>query len=298
MDEEEFEDESERKVRIRSARYQCRKCWAKGNAEFKDGEDPKPTIPCECGALKELKTETSDLFLFRLHNEIQKTRVQCDVRLAHLKRNNRTDKYTEVVSVKIKAIEDEIAKQIEQSVEDTAVWNNWACKVKGFGKYSLGKLMAATDIEWALTVSQLWRYAGFMPGEKREKGQKLHFNMALKTHCWKIGTSLMRARGRYYMYYCEQKRNYEARFEKEGLKIAAGKKGGEKEGEISKGHIHMMALRKMIKLLLSHYWMVARQGAGLPVSKPYVHEKMDHETYYEPFVDEGMTVEKPPKKKK
>jgi len=297
---EEFDgadDETEEKVRIRAARYQCRKCWSKGRLEYKSDTEPAPTTPCECGGVKELKVDTGENFLFRLHNEIQKTRVQCDVRLAHLKRSHRTDIRTAAVSEKIKVIEDEIAKEIERTVDGTKVWENWASHVRGAGKYSLGKLMAAVDIEWAGTVSALWRFAGQAPGDKREKGQVLHFSMALKTHCWKVGTSLMRARGRYYMYYCEQKKRYEERFTNEGLKIVAGKKGGEKPGEISKGHIHSMALRKMIKLFLSHFWAVYRQSAGLPVSKPYVNEQLKHDTYYEPFMDEDMEVVKPPKKR-
>ena len=295
----EFEDEeTEKKTRVRAARYQCRQCWSKGRQEYKSDTEPAPTIPCDCGFVKVLKTETGDLFLFRLHNEIQKTRVQCDVRLSHLMRSHRKDERTEGVSKKIKMIEDEIAKEIEKTVDGTKLWEDWASMVKGLGKYSLGKLMAAVDIEWAGTVSQLWRFAGFMPGEKREKGQVLHFSMALKTHCWKVGTSLMRAKGRYYMYYCEQKKRYEERFTAEGLKIVAGKKGGEKEGEISKGHIHMMALRKMIKLFLSHFWSIYRQSAGLPVTKPYVNDQLKHDTYYEPFIDEGMEIVKPKKSRK
>lgn len=49
---------------------------------------------------------------------------------------------------------------------------------------------------------------------------------------------------------------------------------------------HRMAMRKMVKLFLSHLWEVWRTVEGMDTRPPYPHEYLGHVTYYDP-VDFG-----------
>jgi hypothetical protein len=141
------------------------------------------------------------------------------------------------------------------------------------------------DIKRANHVSSLWRYAGFSPNEKRVKGEILHFNMDLKTHCWKIAGNLLKAKGKYYELYLQYKAQYVERFQKEGRKIIKAVKRKEREGEISEGHIHNMAQRKMIKVFLQHVWITWREAEGLETNKPYAIDILHHVDYIPPLRD-------------
>jgi hypothetical protein len=55
-----------------------------------------------------------------------------------------------------------------------------------------------------------------------------------------------------------------------------------KHPEYTKGHRHNDSLRIMTKIFLSHLWMKWRELDGLSVSKPYVHEVLEHTDYYAP----------------
>lgn len=59
------------------------------------------------------------------------------------------------------------------------------------------------------------------------------------------------------------------------------------------GHIHNMARRKAVKIFLQHLWLVWRSLEGLPVSRPYVHDRMGHGTIYTPE-EFGWAVEARP----
>jgi hypothetical protein len=52
---------------------------------------------------------------------------------------------------------------------------------------------------------------------------------------------------------------------------------------ISEGHIHNMALRKMIKLFLACLWLTWREGLGLSITKPYAIEKLGHKSFIDPW---------------
>ena len=87
----------------------------------------------------------------------------------------------------------------------------------------------------------------------------------------------------YGQHYLDQKSVLEQRLRNEGVQIVPTiklpKKNGkyyEPEGMISEGHVHGMALRKMIKLFLSNLWLVWREALKLPITKPYAHEKLGH----------------------
>ena len=92
-------------------------------------------------------------------------------------------------------------------------------------------------------------------------------------------------------YYLQEKTKYIDRQISRGGKVvpaselpkdATGKKY-EIEGIISEGHIHNMALRKLIKLFIACLWLVWREAESLPLTKPYALEVLHHSSLIDPW---------------
>ena len=122
--------------------------------------------------------------------------------------------------------------------------------------------------------------------------------------CWRLGTSLIRARGAFYRYYRAEKERYIERYRRENIKIVPSNRLPKKDGKryepeniISKGHVDMQARRKMIKLFLQCLWVTWRKAEGLSVSKPYPleHQKEKHSRLIGP--EEMVDYDKPHFKK-
>jgi len=224
---------------------------------------------------------------------VEKLRVQCQVRQTHLSLQGRKDPHTDELVDKVRELEEWIDGKVGKLVVDHPAYE-WFSKVKGIGKENIGKIIGLIDIEKADTASSLWSFAGYAPKDghamKKVPGEKLPYNAQLRTMCWRVGGSLMKAGGKYYDYYAQQKQRLIARFEVEGRKVVPAaqlpKENGRKVENasfISDGHIHNMAFRLMIKLFLSHLWVVWRQNAGLPVRPCYAMEKLGHTGIINPF---------------
>lgn len=91
-------------------------------------------------------------------------------------------------------------------------------------------------------------------------------------------------------FYLERKKEYYQRYINKGWQIVKSEdlptKDGKKhepEGVISEGHIHQMAMRKMIKRFLAGLWLVWRKAEGLPLSNPYVIDKLGHQHMDDPW---------------
>jgi len=142
-------------------------------------------------------------------------------------------------------------------------------QVKGVGKMLAAIVVSMVDIGRASTVSALWRYAGYAvingARERPVKGEKLAYNKRLKAACYKVGSSFLKSNSPYRKVYDDARVYYEAN-----------------RPDWTKGHQHNAAMRKMIKMWLSHLWVTWRQIEGLDVRAPYVHEKMGHNHQYAP----------------
>lgn len=165
-------------------------------------------------------------------------------------------------------------------------------------------------IERLATPSKLWKYAGLSvdpetgKAPKRTSGQLLSFNSELRMALYRLGTSLMRAKGTWYGQYEQIRQEIIAKKEVNGIKFVATPKGrmcltcnveikakrtlfcpecGERltlkeetTGLMFLGHLHQMALREMIKEFLVCMWLVWREALGLPITQPYKVEHLDH----------------------
>jgi hypothetical protein len=200
--------------------------------------------------------------------QIQKGRIQFGNRVSALLRgdDNGGGQQFGVVErwlERFAKLEAELDKDIANEVKHYAIYDH-VTALKGVGPMYAAKLVAMIDIERAPHVSSLWRYAGYgVVDGKRErpvKGEKLHYNKRLKTTCYLIGGSFLKASSPYRDIYDEARAYYLANRE-----------------DWTKGHQHNAAMRKMIKRFLSHLWVIWRTLEGLPVTAPYVHDYLGHQ---------------------
>jgi hypothetical protein len=158
---------------------------------------------------------------------------------------------------------------------------------------------------------------------KPKRGEVLSYNSELRSMWWRLGSSLMKAGLRqrcskcnkivsqastnihpcvdaefipvgttkFAEYYLTEKAKYIQRFLNQGWQIIPasqlpkdenGKKY-EPDGIISEGHVHNMALRKMIKLFQACLFLVWREAEGLPPTKPYALDKLGHDSMIKPW---------------
>lgn len=158
---------------------------------------------------------------------------------------------------------------------------------------------------------------------KPKKGEPLPYNSELRSMWWRLGTSILKAGLRqrcskcgkvmgqeatkqhecegaeftavaiteFSNYYLREKEKAIQQFLNKGWKIVPAaelpkdstKKKYEPEGIISEGHIHNRALRKLIKLFIACLWLIWREIEGLPLTKPYAIEKLNHSSFINPW---------------
>jgi len=225
---------------------------------------------------------------------IERLRVASEVRQSHLARQGKQDPETDELHRRIKDLEDFVDGRVAHLIESHPAYP-WFSLVKGVGKENIAKVVALIDITRDDTPSSLWKFAGFSVDDgiaprRIRGGGKLSYNSQLRSLCWRLGSSLVRAKGKFYDYYLKEKDKYYQRYENQGVEIVPAtslpKKNGkryEPDGMISEGHIHNMALRKMIKLFLVCLWVVWREEEGLSVTKPYAIDRLWHNSYIDPW---------------
>ena len=204
---------------------------------------------------------------------LQKSRIQFGNRISALERgvDNSDGKTLELLTrwnIHFDELEKEADKDIAVLVHDVPIVQEMTC-IKGIGKLLAAKVVAMVDITRADTVSALWRYAGYgvIEGERERptKGEKLHYNIRLKTTCYLIGSSFLRSGSPYRAVYDAAREYYAIN-----------------HSDWSKGHQHNAAMRKMIKTWLAHLWERWRMAEGLPTRELYAMERMGHEHYKRP----------------
>lgn len=244
-------------------------------------------------------------FLVDTQLKVEKLRVATQVRNSHLRKRKKVDPTTLKLQEEIQNLENFVDGVVADKIKDHPAYD-WFSRVKGVGRENIAKVVGPIRVkpdpddpekDYADTISALWRFAGFDVGKdgkapKSQKGEKHHYNATLRAMCWRLATSLVRLKkpGKYCEYYLKEKEKYRQKYLNEGYKIVPSeklptknKKKYEPEGVISEGHLDNQAKRKMIKLFLAHLWLVWRQVERLPITKPYVIEKLGHNYFIDPY---------------
>jgi hypothetical protein len=206
-------------------------------------------------------------------NSVQMDRIRWNNRLSAIERGDNEALDEELAMTKkwlavYEKLEDDADKDIARLIKDHPMMKQMK-PVKGIGPMLAAKMISMIDIEKADTVSALWRYAGYAvidgQRERPTKGEKLHYNIRLKTTMYNVAGSFMKSSSPYRRIYDDAKAYYT--FNRE---------------EWTKAHVHQAALRKMIKVFLSHLWCRWRMVEGLPLRDLYVTERLGHNTYFSP----------------
>lgn len=175
----------------------------------------------------------------------------------------------------IESVERQYKGLMEDYLRHEKIWYMWLEKIKGISSVLGSNLIKNFGYcEKYAYVSSMWRHSGFDPdGAKgRRKGETIHYKPALKTLMWKIGDSFIKQRTSPYreIYDNEKARQLELM------------ENNAENAPKNRMHADLRARRKMVKIFMQHYFVVARTIANLPVSKPYPHDKLGHKSYIPP----------------
>lgn len=167
-------------------------------------------------------------------------------------------------------------------VKSEPVYRDFLLRVRGIGPVLAANLIKEFGYcERYDTPSKLWSHTGnsVVSGlaPRRKAGVKASYNPKLRTLTWKVSDCLMKSNKGYYRgVYDSERERLEGRVYAEGdLVRSYGKPYQHEDTKLRKGHAHAMALRKMRKLFLSHYWVASRELIGLPVREPFA-ERLGH----------------------
>lgn len=214
---------------------------------------------------------------------------------------------------RLEELEKDTFQEMKRIVKDHPAWP-WLEQVRGIGPTLSTKVLGLiADIEKFDTISKLWMFAGYglKNGERQKltKGEKASFNRRLKTALYLVGESFIKSQSPYRELYDNAKHRYHLNKQVQPLRAvievngmpdrttAEGKKQWDRmikeankdagavndEAVWIDGHVHNAARRYMVKIFLSHLYVVWREAEGLSVREPYPIEHLGHTTYLSPW---------------
>ncbi|MEM4430306.1 MAG: transposase [Thermofilaceae archaeon] len=213
--------------------------------------------------------------LVEIYYDVQDVRIRTANRLRQVGRVEGVDPDA------LKDLEKEIAKRIEEEIEDLPIYKEYLSKIKGIGPVLAAGLITTFDVRKAEHPSSFWKYAGLHVeggrAVRRRRGEKTDYNPKAKVLAWKVGRALLMARNEFYtkMYEHHKKREAEKLNHPEEdpkrcpMYEECAKKLKKAERPACAMHIHLRALRKVVKHFLAELFINWRQMEGLPVSPPY-----------------------------
>jgi len=249
------------------------------------------------GPLPERKEKLMDVKVYQQRREMLDAQVKElllfeKMRIAatlHLQRNPESSR-VKTLREAVSRMESDLEASISRQIEDMPGYD-WLIGIKGIGPAMAAYVIGLFDATKP-SVSHWWSYAGLAvdhkwtcecgevvhsqgrgpvqcPSCKKEisenvsssapkarRGAKLTYNPMVRTIAWRIGSQLRKTDGFYFKMYEEWKKD-------EAERTDAGKAKTE-------SHMKARALRKTIKLFLSHAYEAMRVDLGLPEVKPYI----------------------------
>jgi hypothetical protein len=148
---------------------------------------------------------------------IERARIKCDIRLAHLKLQSKTCEDTMEVRDKLLGVEHWIEERIAMLIKNHPAYP-WFSRVKGVGPENIAKCIGPlrikpeqgyrkngktkklelVDLHFAATISGIWSFSGEGVDKegkamKPKEGEVLHYNKELRSMWWRLGTSILKA---------------------------------------------------------------------------------------------------------
>ena len=153
-----------------------------------------------------------------------------------------------------------------------------ALKIRGLGGITIAYLVSYIEIEKAQYASSLWAYCGYDKAshERYEKGKAGGGNKTLRTVLYTMADSMIKTRSAYRDIYDREKALLSASKKITKSRNTQGKLIECAWMDTKPSHRHGAAMRKMIKIFLSHVWHVWRTLEGLETNLLYVEEKLGH----------------------
>lgn len=241
-------------------------------------------------------------YVVETYYDIQQVRNQNGNRAKRLEREGLPAELMGVLTAGMEDVEKHIRKVMKKWALARPL-GEWAMQIVGIGPVISAGLMAWLAQSTGRHPSSFWRYAGLMPGQRRQRNKKLDYNPKLKTLCWKIGSSLVMQSNNpdslYGRLYRERKAYETAKNEAGDYSDQAEKSLAEKSwkrntsakekllaGRLPDGHIDERCRRYAYKILVAHFWMAnfAIEHPGERIPQPWVLEHGGHVDFIEPEV--------------
>lgn len=202
-------------------------------------------------------------------------------------RSNISTKVIELYADSQRRLVDMIDEAASACVAEHPVWP-WLQQIRGIGPVFAAQLLAPIRWDKCPHVSSLWKFAGLSViqhtdkegnvvhiADRRVKGETLNYHSGLKTLLLgRISTSMQKASTRYLPGAAKagtKDPQYMRFYAEERAKLA------EKRPEQNDMHHHRQAVRKMMKMFMSHLWDVGRRSEGLPTAPPWIIQHGGHD---------------------
>lgn len=172
----------------------------------------------------------------------------------------------------------------------------WLRSIHGVGPVIAAGFLAHLDVTKTPTAGGFWRFAGYDPDVKWERGKKRPWNADLKTLCWKLSGSFVIHRASdkdYYGHLYEQRKAQEVArnesgqnaetaritLEERNIRDVATRKCYE-SGKLPDGRVDLRARRWTAKIFLSHlHHVMYVDEYGEPPPIPYAFSHLGHGHY-------------------
>jgi len=157
-----------------------------------------------------------------------------------------------------------LEKQIEEEVKKYPLIE-WLTSIKGISYNTSAYLISHIDISRSTHVSDLWRYCGLdathikrMKKITQEEAKKFGHPGLKKELLGIVADNFIKQRTPLYREVYDSEKLRQSNIVK------------------TKMHAHRRAIRKMMKIFLQHYYVQDRTLHNLPVTQPYVQDKLGH----------------------
>lgn len=234
---------------------------------------------------------------YQMYIELEELRKKHLLRISAIERGvSNMDKQTEADFVEwINIMLKDLDKAIKAYGSLIPIWD-WVTSIKGLasGRQIAKVLAEIDDIGRFDTISKLWKFAGLGVKDGKmdrttsvrtiegEDENQRSWNGRLAGQVYVIGELFIKHQTPLYsdVYYEEK-----ARLRRLHPEPEKSRPGSPWPMDYTDSHIHRMAMRKMVKIFMSHLWVVWRKAQGLPVSNPYAGDILGHTGIIDPPTD-------------